>query len=264
MKKIGFIGLGMMAEAIIGGMIQSGWDPALISGSDPSVERRQYMADKYKIKALDDNQLVAKDNPYLVLAVKPQYFANVLPDLQAALPEEACVLSIMAGITTARLEGALGEARRVVRIMPNTPALVGWGTAAVSPGQNAQKEDLALARQIFSAVGSVFEVEEKLINAVSGVSGSGPAYVYVMIQALADGGVRMGLSRALAQQLAAETLRGAAQMVLNNPDHPEALKDKVCSPGGTTIEAIYALEKAGFRAALMEAVQVSTEKADKL
>lgn len=264
MKKIGFVGLGMMAEAIIGGMIQSGWDPALISGSDPSESRRNYMAEKYKITTLNDNQQVARGNSYLVLAVKPQYFAAVLPDLQAALLDEGCVLSIMAGITTARLEEALGKERRVVRIMPNTPALVGMGTAAVSPGQNALKEDVALARQIFAAVGSVVEVEEKLINAVSGVSGSGPAYAYVMIQALADGGVRMGLSRPLAQQLAAETLRGAAQMVLNSADHPEALKDKVCSPGGTTIEAIFALEKAGFRAALMEAVQVSTEKAEKL
>jgi pyrroline-5-carboxylate reductase len=211
-----------------------------------------------------DNQAVFKACEAIILSVKPQYFEYVLPDILPLVSDQTRILSIMAGISTDRIEKALGVKAHVVRIMPNTPALVGSGTAAICGGTYADQADIALARQIFAAVGSVVEVEERLINAVSGVSGSGPAYVYVMIQALADGGVRMGLGRQLATQLAAETVRGSAQMVLNSGEHPEALKDKVCSPGGTTIEAMYSLEKAGFRAALMEAVQVSTEKANRL
>jgi len=264
MKKIGFIGIGMMAEAIIGGMIKSGWNPENIWGSDPSKERQAYMKDKFGINVCTENQTVMVNTDAQVLAVKPQYFNNVLPDILPLVTHDSRIFSIMAGITTERIEQALKVNAHVVRIMPNTPALVGLGTTAVCAGRYADENDLALAHDIFSAVGSVTEVEERLINAVSGVSGSGPAYVYVMIQALADGGVRMGLSRQLALKLAAETVRGAAQMVLESGDHPEALKDKVCSPGGTTIEGIYALEKAGFRQALMEAVAVATQKASQL
>jgi pyrroline-5-carboxylate reductase len=264
MKKIGFIGTGMMGEAIIGGMLKSGWQAEQIWGSDPSEDRRAYMQKKYNIQVCSDNQTVMKHTDVQVLAVKPQYFSLVLPDIVPLVSEDTHILSIMAGITTQRIEQALDVKAHVVRVMPNTPALVGSGTTAICAGSYADEADLALARQIFAAVGSVVQVEERLINAVSGVSGCGPAYIYVIIQALADGGVRMGLSRKLALQLAAETVRGAAQMVLESGEHPESLKDKVCSPGGTTIEAMYALEKAGLRFAMMEAVAVSTQKAEQL
>ncbi|HCP15566.1 MAG TPA: pyrroline-5-carboxylate reductase, partial [Peptococcaceae bacterium] len=218
----------------------------------------------YGIKTTKDNRELVKHCETIVLSVKPQYFKQVVPDMQGLITEKSRILSIMAGITTQRIEDALGVKAHIVRIMPNTPALVGSGMAAVCAGTYAEAADLELAHRIFEAVGSAIQVEEHLIDAVSGVSGSGPAYVYVMIQALADGGVRMGLDRKTALLLAAETVKGSAQMVIESGEHPEALKDKVCSPGGTTIEAMYRLEKAGFRAALMEAVQVAAEKAAKL
>lgn len=264
MGSIGFIGAGMMAEAIISGMIRQGWKPQEIWGSDHSEARRSYMEQKHGIKTTKDNRELVKHCETVVLSVKPQYFKQVVPDLQGLITENSRILSIMAGITTQRIEDALGVKAHIVRIMPNTPALVGSGMAALCAGTYAETADLELARRIFESVGSAIQVEEHLIDAVSGVSGSGPAYVYVMIQALADGGVRMGLDRKTALQLAAETVKGSAQMVLESGEHPEALKDKVCSPGGTTIEAMYRLEKAGFRAALMEAVQVAAEKAAKL
>ncbi len=264
MGSIGFIGSGMMAEAIISGMLRQGWTPQEIMGSDRSEARRTYMEKAFGIRTSESNKELIENCETLVLSVKPQYFKHVVPDLQGLVHENSRILSIMAGITTRRIEEALGVKARVVRIMPNTPALIGSGMAAICAGTYAQEADLALAHRIFESVGSAIQVEENLINAVSGVSGSGPAYVYVMIQALADGGVRMGLDRKTALRLAAETVKGSAQMVLESGDHPEDLKDKVCSPGGTTIEAMFVLEKAGFRAAMMEAVQAAVEKADKL
>lgn len=281
MANIGFIGSGMMAEAIIGGMLKGGFSSSEIWGSDPQISRREYMQEKYGITVTGDNKELVNACNVLVLAVKPQYYGSVVPELQKVLRSEHRIISIMAGITTARMEEDLrswkkvprkavidtaqpakptGEILSIIRVIPNTPAVVGAGITAICAGSQVEQADMDLAKQIFSAVGSVVDAEEHLINAISGVSSCGPAYVYMMIQALADGGVMMGLPRHLAHKLAAEMVRGAAQMVLEDTGHPEELKDKVCSPGGTTIEGVYALEKAGFRGAVMEAVKVGTEK----
>jgi pyrroline-5-carboxylate reductase len=266
--NIGFIGSGMMAEAIIGGMLRGGFAPSEIRVSDIQASRRQYIEEQYGVAAAADNRELAKACGVLVLAVKPQYYPNVAPDLQEVLRPDHRIISIMAGVTISRLEKDLcahsGDCLSVIRVMPNTPALVGAGVTAICAGSRVKPEDAALAKRIFSAVGTAVETEEHLINAFSGVASCGPAYVYMMIEALADGGVMMGLPRGLALQLAAEMVRGSAQMVISGAGHPEELKDKVCSPGGTTIEGVYALEKAGFRGALMEAVRVSTEKYSRL
>ncbi|MDR1193373.1 MAG: pyrroline-5-carboxylate reductase [Peptococcaceae bacterium] len=265
MTRIGFIGAGMMAEAIIGGMLKAGFSPAEIGGADSSQERRLHMEKTYGIKAYGDNQVLIRGSDAVILSVKPQYYPAVLPDLLAALTAGQKVFSIMAGIPTERLEREIagGEGSLslpVVRAMPNSPALVGAGMTILAAGRWATEEDMALARRIFAAVGGVIVLEEGLIDAAGSVSGCGPAYAYMMIQALADGGVMMGLPRQIAQLLAAETLSGSARMVLAGAGHPEELKDRVCSPGGTTIEGVSALERAGFRGALMEAVRVSAEK----
>lgn len=264
MTKIGFVGAGMMAEAIIGGMLKSGFLPEEIWGSNRRKERRQYMEATYGIHTAETAGEILSNCDVAVLAVKPQYFSNIQSDLESCEKKNLRIISIMAGISIKRLQEVLRPDARILRAMPNTPAMIGEGITALCPGPRLQEADLELARQIFGAVGRVYEIEERLIDAFAGVAGCGPAYAYMMIQALADGGVRMGLSRQAAQELAAQMVRGSAGMVLAGKGHPEELKDKVCSPGGTTIEGVYALEKSGFRAALMKAVQLSTEKSARL
>mgnify|MGYP000901791728 CR=1 FL=1 len=264
MTKIGFIGAGMMAEAIISGMLKSGFAPEDIWGSNRRQERRHYMNKTYGIRTVEQNTEILKNCDPVVIAVKPQYFPAIQAELENCEKKNLRVISIMAGISIRRLQEVLRPDARVLRAMPNTPAMIGEGVTALCADEKVEAVDLELAKKIFSSIGKVYEIEERLIDAFAGVAGCGPAYAYMMIQALADGGVRMGLPRQLAQDLAAEMLRGSAGMVLAGKGHPEELKDKVCSPGGTTIEGVYALEKAGFRAALMEAVQVSTEKSARL
>jgi pyrroline-5-carboxylate reductase len=270
MANIGFIGAGMMAEAIIGGMLGGGFLPGDIRAADPDAGRRGYMLEKYGIHATADNAELAGQCEVLVFAVKPQYYPNAARTVQPALTQGHRIISIMAGITTAQLEGDLrrsvGEdgVLPVVRVMPNTPAMVGAGITCLCAGSRAAAGDMEFAKEMFQTVGSTVEVEEHLIDAATGIAGCGPAYIYMMIESLADGGVMMGLPRLLAQRLAAETVRGAAEMALSGLGHPGQLKDSVCSPGGATIEGVYALEKAGLRGALMEAVKAGAEKCAKI
>jgi pyrroline-5-carboxylate reductase len=214
------------------------------------------------VPAASNRELVQKSD-VIFLAVKPQNMADVVTDIGGTLGVKKLVVSIAAGVTIARLAEGL-RTQRVIRVMPNTPALVGQGAAAYTLGPAATADDGLLVGQLLAAVGVAVKVDEKLLDVVTGLSGSGPAFVYVMIEALADGGVRMGLPRETALTLAAQTVRGAAQMVLTSGEHPAALKDKVASPGGTTIAGLAALEDRGFRGTLIGAVEAATRRSQEL
>ncbi len=250
-----------MGEAILSRLIASNsYLPFDICVSDPMPERRDLLAKKYGVQVTPNN-LVAAEAEIMLLAVKPQSLNAAAIGLAGS--PAPCVVSILAGVTLAQLE-AIFPSKAIIRAMPNTPAQVGAGVTAIATNTLATGEHLRLARKIFSAVGTVVEVAESLMNAVTGLSGSGPAYVAVMIEAMADGGVAAGLPRAIALQLATQTVLGTAQLVIETKLHPAQLKDQVTSPAGTTIAAIAQLEKAGLRSAMIEAVLAATRRADEL
>ncbi|WP_017711110.1 pyrroline-5-carboxylate reductase [Prochlorothrix hollandica] len=252
-----------MAEAMVSRLIAANvYAPTAVWVSDPQAQRRDWLTQQYGVVTQADNGTVAQAE-ILVLAVKPQALGAVLPTLQLAPPATPLVLSILAGVPLVRLETALPQCP-VIRVMPNTPAIVGAGISAIAPGSQVQPHHLAQAQAILGAIGRVVEVPESLMDAVTGLSGSGPAYVALMVEALTDGGVAMGLPRAIAQQLALETVRGTAELMVQQDLHPALLKDRVTSPGGTTIAGIGALERSGFRSALMEAVAAATLRSQAL
>ena len=263
--KIGFLGAGKMASALAKGFIRAGLAPAAsLIAADPIEAACVAIATEAGIKTTAFNPDVLKAAPIIVLAVKPDQVAGVLAEVRPHFTENHLLISIAAGVTLQRLEAALPEGARVIRVMPNTPALVGASASAFATGRSATAEDAQLALKLFSAVGIAFQVKESLLDAVTGLSGSGPAYVFVMIEALSDGGVAAGLPRDIATKLAAQTLLGSARMVLETGQHPGTLKDAVTSPGGTTIEGLHELEKGGLRAALINAVRAATDKSKKL
>jgi len=267
-QRIGFIGAGQMATALGRGIVRAGLTAGEnLLASDPATEARKRFAEATGARTTTDNAEVAAAVDVVFLAVKPQQMAAVLDDLRAegrGIGAGKLVISIAAGIRLAVLAEGLPDEVRLVRVMPNTPCLVGQGACGYCLGQNATAEDGKLVEQLLGAVGMAYRVEEKLLDAVTGLSGSGPAFVYQIIEALSDGGVRMGLPRSVATALAAQTLRGAAEMVLTTGEHPAVLKDRVASPGGTTIAGLQALESAGLRAALMAAVQTAAERSIEL
>lgn len=265
-QRIGFIGAGQMATALAQGFIRARLVPAdAILASDPSEEAREKFAKATQASAVDDNRAVVAGQDILVLAVKPQQMAAVLPGLRASITREKLLVSIAAGVRLSALAEGLGSADLpMIRVMPNTPCLVGHGASAYCLGPHATAEQGRLVKQLLEAVGLAVEVEEKLLDAVTGLSGSGPAFVYVMIEALSDGGVRMGLPRPVATLLAAQTVRGAAEMVLRSGEHTGVLKDRVTSPGGTTIAGLQAMENGGIRAALMGAVEAAARRSKEL
>ncbi len=264
MKTLGFLGAGKMATAMARGFVAaSKVAPQDMVASDPSPGAREAFARETGGRALESNAAVASEARVLFVAVKPDQVVEVLGELAGVLGGGHLVVSIAAGVPLARIEAAAHGAR-CIRVMPNTPALVGASASAFSRGATATREDAATVHGLLSAVGVALEVKEKLLDAVTGLSGSGPAYGFMMIEALADGGVAAGLPRDVAQRLAAQTLLGAARMVLETGQHPGALKDAVCSPGGTTIEAVHELEKAGLRAALIGAVRAASDKARRM
>lgn len=254
-----------MGEALISRLISLGSFTAdAIAIGEPSSSRRQFLSETYGIQALGDNAAVLRDADVVLVAVKPQIFPAIAPTLIAATEQQtSLLLSIMAGIPIATLESATPN-WPIIRAMPNTPATVGAGITAIAPNPLATSEHLQQARAIFEAVGSVVEVPENLINAVTGLSGSGPGYVAIVIEALADGGVAAGLPRATALQLAIQTVRGTAELLQTTDMHPAVLKDRVTSPGGTTITGIAQLESAGLRSALIQAVQAACDRAKAL
>lgn len=254
-----------MATALGQGLLRAGLvgKEHLLAG-DPAPEARDRFAQTVGARTTADNLEVVRWAEIVLLAVKPQQMPQVLGQLGGKIQARHLVVSIAAGVRLAILAEALGPEARLVRVMPNTPCLVGRGASAYCLGGKATDDDGELVGQILSAVGMACQVEEKLMDAVTGLSGSGPAFAYVMIEALSDGGVRMGLPRQVATALAAHTLRGAAEMVLATGEHPAMLKDRVASPGGTTIAGLQALESAGLRAALIAAVEAAARRSAEL
>ena len=263
-KKIGFIGGGNMAEALIKGLLAGEFPAERIMASEPSEIRRNHLEETFAIELTEDNTEVLRKSEIIVLAIKPQIAAEVLEEIAAEYSGDKLIVSILAGISCATIEKYFQGAPRVVRVMPNTPALVGEGASAICRGHNASKEDLQLVRQIFEAVGKVQVIDERQMDAVTGLSGSGPAYIYTVIEALADGGVREGLRRDVAHALAVQTVVGAALMVRETGVHPAILRDQVCSPGGTAITGVSTLEKKGLRTTLMEAVSAAAARSREL
>jgi len=263
--KVGFLGAGKMAAALARGFTKAGLVSAdRIIASDPVESARSYFSKELSSKTSAANADVLKFAEIVFLAVKPDQVNDVLADIRGGFSERHLLISIAAGVPIPRIEGALGATARVVRVMPNTPALVGASASAFALGKNARPEDGALVQKLLSAVGVAYQVKEALLDAVTGLSGSGPAYVFVLIEALSDGGVAAGLPRDVATKLAAQTFLGGAKMVLETGLHTGALKDMVTSPGGTTIDGLHELEKGRVRAALISAVRAATEKSRKL
>jgi pyrroline-5-carboxylate reductase len=254
-----------MATALVRGMIRAGMaDASSVCASDALETARVALANETGIATCNSNVELATQSDVLVLAVKPQNMAAVLSELRPEVGSRHLVISIAAGVSLTTLAAGLSSGGRLVRVMPNTPALLGEGAAAFCLGRDATGADEATVRTFLASVGRCFLVPEKLLDAVTGLSGSGPAFVYVMIEALSDGGVRVGLPREIATALAAQTVLGGAKMVLETGLHPGALKDQVASPGGTTIAGLHALEKGGIRAALIDAVEAATRRSAEL
>ena len=263
-QTIGFIGAGQMATALGRGFVKAELVLAEnLTASDPVSEARNCFAEETGGEMTEDNARVATSD-VVFLAVKPQQMATVAAELRGKIGTDKLVVSIAAGIRLEALAEGFGTDVRLVRVMPNTPCLVGHGACGFCLGRQATDKDARLVEQLLTAVGIAYRVDERLMDAVTGLSGSGPAFVYTIIEALSDGGVRMGLPRKVATALAAQTVRGAAEMVLATGEHTGALKDKVTSPGGTTIAGIEALESAGLRAALMSAVEAATQRSIEL
>jgi pyrroline-5-carboxylate reductase len=262
---IGFLGAGKMATALAKGFVGAGLvKPEQIIASDISEAASAAFAREVGAKTTAFNPDVAKFAEVLVLAVKPHQVSGVLAEIRPAFTEKHLLISIAAGVPLTKLEAGLGTGARVIRVMPNTPALVNASASAFAAGKSAQPADSALVQKLLSSVGVAFSVPESLLDAVTGLSGSGPAYVYLFIEGLSDGGVAAGLPRDMATKLAAQTVLGAAKMVLETGQHPGALKDMVTSPGGTTIEGLHELEKGKMRGTVMSAVRAAAEKSKKL
>lgn len=263
-ENIGFIGGGNMAEALIRGLLGEGRAAGTIMVADPSPERQALLRDTYGVTVAAGNREVAANCPLLVLAIKPQLVPAVVPELAGAIGAGHLLVSILAGTATVTLEGLLGGAVRVVRAMPNTPALVGSGATALCAGRCATAADLDTAAGLFRAVGAVCTVEEGQMDAVTGLSGSGPAYVFSVIEALAAGGAAAGLPPAIALELATRTVLGAARLVAESGEDPAELRRKVCSPGGTTLAGLTALDERDLKGTLIEAVARATQRSKEL
>lgn len=260
---LGVIGGGVMAEAIVSRAIAKVYPPQSIIVSEPQQSRREFWQQQYKVQVTADN-IAVMEAPTVLLAIKPQILESVVTALDlTSLQKSPLIISILAGVTLKRLESAFTGCP-VVRVMPNTPATVGEAMSAIAYNEAVTTQQAEIATNIFAAVGEVITVPEYQMDGVTGLSGSGPAYVAVMIEALADGGVAVGLPRAIAQQLAIQTVLGTAKLLQESDLHPAVLKDRVSSPGGTTIAGVAALERGGFRAALIEAVKASYQRSQEL
>jgi pyrroline-5-carboxylate reductase len=254
-----------MAEALVKGLLRAGTAKAEeITCAEPRAERREDLAKRYGVAVTGDNAAAAEGAEIVVLSVKPQTMDQLLDEIAPAIDHRKLVISIAAGISIAAIARKLGAGVRIVRTMPNTPALVGAGATALARGAHATETDLEEARKLFQAVGIAHVVDEHHLDAVTGLSGSGPAFVFLAIEALADGGVKVGLARGVAMELAAHTVMGAAKLVIETGEHPGRLKDQVTSPGGTAIAGVHALELGGLRAALIAAVEAATRRSHEL
>src|SRR5512147_3124299 len=260
-KTIAFLGAGNMAEALVKGLLRAGVAaPQEILCSDRRTERGPELQKAYGVRFTPSNVAAVREAGIVVLSVKPQAMNKLLDEIAPALDVSKLVISIAAGVPIAAIERKVGHGIRIVRTMPNTPALVGAGATALAAGEHATEADLAQAKALFEAVGRAVVVDETLLDAVTGLSGSGPAYVFLVIEALADAGVKVGLDRRTAQDLAAHTVLGSAKLLLETGEHPGRLKDMVTSPGGTAIAGLHTLEAGGLRTTLINAVQAATER----
>ena len=263
--KIGFVGLGNMASAMIGGMLKKKLVLSNeIYGADKSAAATEKCSGEYGIHIMQDNVAVAKEADFLFLAVKPIFLPDVIAEIKDAVDENTVVISIVAGKTISYIEEKFGKQIKLIRCMPNTPALVLEGCSALVQGELVSDGEFEQAKKLFSAFGTVHEVPERMMDAVVGVSGSSPAYVFMFIEAMADASVCAGMPREQAYKMAAQAVLGSAKMVLETGKHPAELKDMVCSPGGTTIEAVKVLEEMGMRAAVMDAMDACIEKSKNL
>ena len=259
--RLSIIGGGVMTEAILSRLLKQTLTADRVLVSEPRAARRDYLSQKYQIETTPDNQTAIAAAEVLLLAVKPQVFSSVVAETTPNL--DSTVISILAGTTIAKLEQAFPQ-QPVIRVMPNTPATVGAAMTAIAAGTQAKQHHIEQAKQIFTAVGEVVEVPESAMDAVTGLSGSGPAFVALAIEAMADGGVASGLPREIALQLATQTVLGTATLIKETGIHPGELKDRVTSPGGTTIAGVAKLESAGYRSALIEAVKTATRRSQEL
>ncbi|MBC2397841.1 pyrroline-5-carboxylate reductase [Clostridium tetanomorphum] len=260
-KTIGFIGCGNMAQAMITGVVSSKIVfPVNVFVSDKDDEKLKHMEEKFNVNILKSNKEVAKNSDIIILAVKPNKYKEVIEEIKDYVKENVITVIIGAGITIEYVEKAFEKKVKVIRTMPNTPALVGEGMSAICYNELIEEEDLKGVVDIFKSFGKVEIIQENLMEVIPAVSGSSPAYVYMFIEALADGAVLDGVPRDKAYKMAAQSVLGAAKMILETGEHPGVLKDRVCSPAGTTIEAVYSLEKNNFRGTVMEAMRKCTDK----
>ena len=260
-KKIGFIGCGNMGSSMVGGLINKEFvDPKDIIVSTRSNESKKRLEDKYGVRGVLNNIVVAKESDVVVLAVKPYMYKEVLEEVKTAFREDQIIISIAAGIDLSDLHNMIGDNFKIIKTMPNTPALVGEGMSAICPNGNVTEEELSYVCSMFEAFGKYEILNEKDFHGFIALCGSSPAYVFMFIEAMADGAVKLGIPRNKAYKMAAQSVLGSAKMVLETEEHPGVLKDMVCSPGGTTIEAVCELEKNGFRDAVIEALDKCATK----
>ena len=264
-EKLGFIGVGNMGEALLRGIIGSGlMSPADILASDVDSKKLKDLSGELGIAVAGSNCELVKRAHIILFAVKPNVIETILSEVSSCLSPPKWCISIAAGVSTATIESALGTDTPVVRVMPNTPAMVYEGMAAICPGKHASDQHTQKTQQIFRAVGKVIVVQEKLMDGVTALSGSGPAFIFLIIEALTDAGVQLGLSNADASTLAAQTVFGAGKMVVNTDEHPAVLRNRVTSPGGTTAAGLYQLERNGLRAAIIDAVVAAAMRSKQL
>jgi len=264
-RKIGIIGTGNMGESLISGLIFARSSvPENIICSDIRKEKLKSVRDAYGVVTTTNNIDVVKASEIVIYAIKPQNMASILNETASHLDMSKVIISIAAGVPLAAIESCLNKDLRLIRVMPNIAASVKEGAAAIAAGKHTSKEDLKLAKAIFDSVGKSIIIEEELMDAITGLSGNGPAYIFLVVDALADAGVKMGLSREDALLLSAQTVLGAAKLLLETNEHPGKLKDKVTSPGGTAIAALHTIEEGGLRTTLINAVEVGTKRSKEL
>ena len=265
MKRIGFIGAGNMGGAILGGILKSKMiDREYIMASVKSDKSLERVKKDFNIYVTKDSKEVAKNSDIIVVGVKPNTYDEILEEIKNEIDNDKIIVTIAAGKTIESVENIIGNDKKIIRTMPNTPALVGEGMTSISPNENIRDEELSLVKSLFDALGKSEIVDEKLIDAVIGASGSSPAYVFMFIEAMADAAVLSGMKREDAYKFASQSVLGAAKMVLETKKHPGELKDMVCSPGGTTIEAVKVLEENNFRGTVIKAVEACVNKSKEM